>query len=240
MKNKRSYNYKELKDKIGNAELETKYFMFNPNGLSSNLWSKLGLTEKQIHVIQNFEAKGGRFYEKGDLRKIYSISEADYTRLEPYIVIPENKRDLAFKSAKKKQEYKREFIIIELNSADSAQLESLPGIGPAFASRIIKYRTRLGGFYNREQLREVYGLDSLKYETLKDQVKVNEGLITKIHINSATFEELKRFPYLTYKQMNVIIQYRKQHGYYKSITDLSSIVILNEDILRKIAPYLVF
>ena len=40
--------------------------------------------------------------------------------------------------------------------------------------------------------------------------------------------------------MNAVIQYRKQHGSYRSLGDLKKIAIMNEGILRKIEPYLIF
>ncbi|MDO8992069.1 MAG: helix-hairpin-helix domain-containing protein, partial [Daejeonella sp.] len=103
----------------------------------------------------------------------------------------------------------------------------------------IRFRKRLGGFYRKEQLLEVYGMDSVKYNQLKDLIQVNGELIIKINLNTFTFEEIKRHPYLTYKQMNAIIQYRSQHGSFRSIDDLMKIAILNEEIIRKIEPYIV-
>ena len=130
--------------------------------------------------------------------------------------------------------------VIELNAADSATLTTLHGIGPSFARRIIGYRNRLGGFYKKEQLKEVFGLDSLTYSGLQSQVKVDASHIRKIPVNKVTFEELSHFPYLNYKQMNAIIQFREQHGDYGSISDMKNIAIMNDEILRKIEPYLVF
>ena len=130
--------------------------------------------------------------------------------------------------------------VIELNTADSATLTTLHGIGPSFARRIISYRNRLGGFYKKEQLKEVFGLDSLTYSGLQPQVRVDAGHIKKIPVNKVTFDELSHFPYLSYKQMNAIIQFREQHGDYESINDLKNIAIMNDEILRKIEPYLAF
>jgi competence ComEA-like helix-hairpin-helix protein len=130
--------------------------------------------------------------------------------------------------------------IIELNKADSAELTHVHGIGPSFARRIIAYRKKLGGYINKEQLREVYGLDADKYAEIEDQVKVDASGIPHLPINTIGFEDLRRFPYLSYKQANAIIQYRNQHGNYNSIADMADIAILNEDILRKIAPYITF
>lgn len=130
--------------------------------------------------------------------------------------------------------------VIELNTADSARLTALRGIGPVFAKRIIGYRNRLGGFYSKEQLKEVFGLDSEKYAALQVQVSVDASRIKKIKINQADFAALSHFPYLSFKQMNAIIQFREQHGNYESLRDMSNIAILNNEILRKIEPYLTF
>ena len=97
-----------------------------------------------------------------------------------------------------------------------------------------------GGFINKEQLKEVYGIDSLKYAAVKDQVSVNADHIKKININTISFDQLRLFPYLAYKQVNAIIQYRTQHGNYTSIADMKNIAILDDKILRKIEPYLNF
>jgi DNA uptake protein ComE-like DNA-binding protein len=116
----------------------------------------------------------------------------------------------------------------------------IKGIGPGFAVRILKYRERLGGFISLNQLREVYGLDSAKYDQIKPQIKLENNNIKQIEINKCTFDQLKGFPYLNYKLSNTIINYRKQHGNFKSAADLNKIAILNPEIIQKIAPYLKF
>jgi competence protein ComEA len=198
-------------------------FKFDPNNLPGRKWKMLGLSDKQVAIIKNYEEKGGRFYKPADLKKIYGITDADYRALSPYINIP----GVPIKN-----------LVIELNSADSAKLTALEGIGPGFAKRIINYRERLGGFISKEQLKEVYGLDELKYAALKANVKVDASLIRKININTVTFDKLRLMPYLDYKQVNAIIEYRTQHGDFTSVADLKNIAILNEEIVKKIDPYL--
>jgi len=237
------YSYSKLKEEVEAREAEPQYFEFNPNNLSSESWQRLGLSNKQIKVIKNYEAKGGSFYRKEDLQKIYSISKGDYAKLAPYINIPERfpkENKYASTAVKPVEKTIKVRAIVELNAADSTELETIKGVGPAFASRIIKYRKRLGGFYRKGQLKEVYGIDSIKYGQLENQVNVDLSGIQKININTATFDDLKLHPYLSYKQMNAIIQYRKQHGPYTAISDLKKIVILNEEILNKIGPYLTY
>jgi DNA uptake protein ComE-like DNA-binding protein len=206
-------------------------FPFDPNTLSAAQWKQLGLNERQVEVLEHYKTKGGRFYRKEDLKKIYAITAADYNRLEPYINIP----GPTFVSKKIKPGE-----VIELNSADSSRLTALTGIGPSFAPRIIRYRDRLGGFYRKEQLKEIYGMDSLKYAALSRQVSVNPHLVKKIDINTISFDQLRLFPYLSYKQVNAIIQYRAQHGNYNSPGDMKNIAILDEQTLQKIILYLSF
>jgi DNA uptake protein ComE-like DNA-binding protein len=129
---------------------------------------------------------------------------------------------------------------IELNAADSAQLTTVRGIGASFAIRIIRYRNRIGGFYNKEQLMEVYELDSTKYAEIKDQLTVNPSAVIKVNINTISFASLRQSPYLSYKQASAIVEYRTQHGNYNSIDDVGNVAIITPDVLHKIEPYIKF
>ena len=174
---------------------------------------------------------------------MYTIRPQKYKALLPYITIENTRFSDKFekKIFPEKTTYaKKESVIIEINSADTLQLDEIKGVGVAFARRIIKYREKLGGFYKKEQLLEVYGLDSTKFTEIKDQVKVNATQIKKIDINTATFDEMKNHPYLKYKQINAIIQYRKQHGKYNSIEDLKKVIILSPQTIQNLTPYLSF
>lgn len=215
------------------------YFSFNPNNLPDEQWKKLGLSERQISVIKNYEAKGGKFYKKEDLKRIYSVTPENYERLAAYINIPERSYSKNYPAATAAYKTKP-IVLVDINHADSAQLTEIKGIGPAFANRILKYRNRIGGFYRKTQLLEVYGLDSAKYEEIEKQVEIDVSRINKININTCSFDDLKRNPYLSFKQMNAIIQYRKQHGNFTSVRDLKNIAILTDNIINKIEPYLTF
>ena len=205
-----------------------KLFAFDPNHLPVEKWQQLGLTPRQVKGIKNYEAKGGRFYSKADVKKMYTLTEGDYERLAPYIRLPEADAKRADKVLKK----------VELNTADSAMLTQLSGIGTAFARRIVQYRKRLGGFHSKRQLLEVFGMDDMRYADVQKQFIIDARKVRKININKAEFEDLKNFPYLSFKQMNAVIQYRKQHGNYESFNELSNVAILDERVLKKIKPYI--
>jgi competence protein ComEA len=215
-------------DKENDLAASLKLFAFNPNNLPANQWQKLGLTARQIKGIKNYEAKGGKFYSKADVKKMYTITPQDYKRLQPYIGLPEEED--VNKAAKP-------LIIVELNTADSATLTTLNGIGPAFARRIVQYRTRLGGFHNKHQLQEIVGMDNMRYQDVQGQFTIDKRKVKRFNVNQIEFEDIKDFPYLNFKQMNAIIQYRKQHGNYELFSELGNIAILDKTDLKKIKPY---
>lgn len=223
-------NLKSTRQKQSKEQVE--YFTFDPNELPVADWKRLGLTDKQIRVIKNYEAKGGQFWRKEDLKKIYSLHDTDYTRLEPYIRIQSSK------PIPNKDTPKEVMLSIELNSTDSLELQQLPGIGPVYASRIVRFRDRLGGFHQVSQLMDIYGMDSVRFDGLKEYIYVDSSRVEKIEINRADYERLKDHPFISPKLANAMVQYRKQHGHYQSLPDLLQIAIMDEGIFRKIAPYL--
>lgn len=214
-----------------NPPTQNYLFTFNPNKLSKEKWQQLGLSDKQINTIINFESKGGRFYKNDDLKKIYGITEADYNRLEPYIHIPNPKLETLNSKPKT--------TVIELNSADSLSLLSLKGIGPAFASRILKYRNLLGGFYSKQQLMEVYGFTNDMLSGIENQISIETSNIKKININTSDINQLKKHPYIKYNNAKLLVNYRNANGNFKHIEEIKKIHLINDSIFNKIYKYLV-
>lgn len=236
------HHYAENEYKIA-SPTEAERFDFNPNNLPENDWKRLGLSDKQIRIIKNYESKGGKFYKKEDLKKIYGISETLYNSLLPFIQIPQKQREEAFETKNEtavaiNNFYEKKNLMIELNSADSTELTQLKGIGPVLSGRILKYRKRLGGFVAKEQLMEVYGIDSLLYASIKGKAVVDENKIVKYNINQVSIEELKKHPYIKYSIANSIVNYRNRHGSYKELAEILKSDLVNEELYRKIAPYL--
>ena len=140
-------------------------------------------------------------------------------------------------SAKISQSPGRESFIIELNASDTFELQRLRGIGSSFANRIIKYRDRLGGYIDKSQLLEVYGMDAERYNGIKDQVTVNPDSIMKIDLNGITFKELLRHPYFPFEVTKNIMIYRKEHKKFTDKDELLKIKIIDDSVFRKIEPY---
>lgn len=211
-------------------------FRFNPNNLPEQDWKKLGLSDKQIRSIKNYESKGGRFRRKEDLEKMYAISSELYASLEPYVDIPTEEKITLPEKINDTHKYV-ETVLLELNSADSVQLTSVKGIGPFFAKNIIKYKNLLGGYSSKEQLMEVWKFDKEKYEAIEKFVTVDASKIQKININTCTAKELKH-PYLTWKIAKGIVNYRAKHGNFTALEEIKRTDLLTEELFLKVAPYL--
>jgi len=222
------------------------YFCFNPNTTSQENWERLGLSERQAKTIINYVSKGGKFRKKEDLKKIYSIHDQDYDRLEHYILIPEDSSKKAPKPFVDEKGQSKPLVSykikpgehLELNGADSAALIRLPCIGPAFARRIIAYRTRIGGFVSTEQLKEIFGFDEERFNCLSDRVEVDPDKIHKLNINVASADELKKHPYIRWNVARLIESYRKQHGPYRKLEELRKLDLIDEVLFGRILPYL--
>ena len=212
------------------------YFDFDPNNLSEENWKQLGLNAGQIRAIHNYESKGGKFRKKEDLKKMYVISESDYARLEPYIKIQEQFAETPKYPEKK---FTAPVIHIDIGTADTLELLSVKGVGPARARGIYKYRQLLGGYYSVNQLREVYGIDSAAYIQIAAQVFVKDSTnIDRININTASAEQLGKHPYIRKKLAEIIVRYRTQNGNYGDIAALRKMPLVNDSLYFKLAPYL--
>ena len=130
-------------------------------------------------------------------------------------------------------------IIIELNSCDSSELVKLKGIGPVFASRIIKYRKILGGYYCREQLIEVYGMDTARLHPILSSIIVDSTLITRMDLNTVEFKKLLRHPYFEYEMVKAIFNYKRDNNGFSKISQIRSVDGVSEEMYEKMKHYLV-
>lgn len=228
--------------------LAIKLAAFDPNSASEQALMRVGIPAFIARRIEKFRSKGGRFRRKEDLKKIYDFPPELYVRLEKYIVISEQKSGFEdgqsssikpYSGATVRQEVKS-VQPFDINQCDTTALIRLKGIGSKLAQRILKFRDGLGGFHSADQFHEVYGLDSLALSELKRYARVLSS-VKKININAATTEELGRHPYLrNRKQMQVLVNYRVQHGLFHSVEELRNVKVLDEATIQKIGPYLSF
>jgi len=227
---------KTKKDTIINEP--NQLFTFDPNTVSVEDAVKIGIPKKTAQILEKFRSKGGKFKTKEDLKKLYGISEKLYAKLEDYILIEEKEKEKIAKATPKFE--KPSYIQIDINTADSIQFLSLPMIGPAMTKRILKYRNALGGFYSIEQLHEVYGMQDSVFTLIQARLIISSTEVKKINVNSASYEEMKKHPYLNHVMASTIIAYRQKHRAYKTKNDLKNVGTLNDELLAKLGNYISF
>jgi competence ComEA-like helix-hairpin-helix protein len=230
-------------------------FVFDPNLAKKQDLLTLGFTEKQANTLINYRKAGGSFSKKNDLKNVYGIDAKLYHELEPYIKIQAKFKSESNKKSKKYKEKssasnalsvdftnkaKRNVLSlkIELNSASETELIKLPGIGSSYAKRIVKYREYLGGYTCSEQLREVYGISDSLIQSIYPYLELDTLGIVKIDLNTVSFKDLNKHPYLDYIQTKNIFKYIDLMG---NITDLKELLdnhIIDSLTYQKIQPYL--
>jgi len=209
---------------------------FNPNIVTESELDNMGFNKRFIKSFLNYRGKGKVFKNEQDFKTVFGLTEDEFKIAQPFLTFPTQNN--ALENEKKKEiEKRKEQLIIDINTADSTELTNLKGIGPVFARRIINYRNKLGGFYQKEQLREVWGIDSILFNRIEPFVVLGNA-IKLIDINTVSFEQLKTHPYLTYNLANSIIQIRNRTGRFKKIEDIKKSVLLKPEIFEKIKPYL--
>ncbi len=234
-------------------------FTFDPNTIEASSLDSLSLPQFVKRNIVSYREAGGKFVSADDLRKIYGMSDSIFELIQPYVIIEEPAKPseppvqyASNKTFDKKTEYKtpqnREiytevldpepFPTIELNRADSAGLVSLPGIGPVFAGRIIRYRQLLGGFYKKEQLLEVYNFPPETFSSIRDRVNVDSLYLTQLRINFLDYAELLRHPYLNKDQVNALTQQRTKEGPFKNLSEVAALQAFDSETFERVRPYL--
>ena len=207
---------------------------FNPNEYTKAQWIALGLTQKQAEVVLKFCKYPLKSNE--DLKRIFVIPEALFLRIKDSTIFPNKVPNHILTNAATLQpenQPKR----ITIGSIDSAKLVSIRGIGPFYAKMIMRYERALGGFHKKEQLLEVYKMNSETYEILCNKLDFSETQIRKISINKANAEELDRHPYLNRWQANSIVKMRIQLGGFQSLNELRKSHLINAEDFEKLEPY---
>jgi DNA uptake protein ComE-like DNA-binding protein len=128
--------------------------------------------------------------------------------------------------------------VIDINTADTLAWQTLPGIGPGFARRIVSFRDRLGGFYAVKQVGECYGLADSIFQKIQPFLQIGNSSLTKLDLNLTDEKSLAAHPYIRYKLARLIVQYRSTHAGFKAVSELRSLPLVDEIIYRKIEYYI--
>lgn len=187
-------------------------FRFNPNTVSQEELVRLGFSEKQAQSILNYREKGGKYRRKSDFAKSFVVADSVYKRLEPFIDIPKT----------------------DINKADSAAFDALPGIGGWTAAKMVEYRSQLHGYSCPEQLMEIWHFDQERYDGLKDLITCSPA--PPYPFWSLPADSLRLHPHVrSWQTARAIVFYREHNPPDRWIVEgLLSAGILTEDQAEKL------
>ena len=210
-------------------------FWFSSDSLNFNLYNKYNEVSDVISInINDFNINNAQ-YNVQELKDLISSKYIKDSTFYPNASDPVNKLEGKVLSS----DHIKLKPILELNVIDSAQLVSLRGVGPFYASQIIKYRTKIGGYYKIEQLLEVWKMRPETYEALTEQLFIDSDKVKKLRLNTITFEDLYKHPYLSYAQTNSIVKMRTQSNGFKNITEIKKSKLIDSKTFDKLFPYLI-
>ena len=124
---------------------------------------------------------------------------------------------------------------VDINTADTAELKRIPGIGSYFARRIVELRQRRQAFVSPEELLSIRNFP----ETALTYMTASQNF-AKIHINQSSLQQLKAHPLINYTQATDILRYRRLNGNIRSVNDISNLPSFTPEQLARLKPFLLF
>lgn len=226
------------------SERTPELFPFDPNTADSTQLLRLGLQPWQVRNVYRYRASGGIYRRPADFARLYGLTVGQYRRLEPYIRIggdylpaatlveekPTVRDTLHYPVKIQPTEH------VVLNTADTAQLRRVPGIGVYYAKEIVRYGRLLGGYASVDQLDEI---DNFPKESKKYFVVENVSP-QKLNLNRLSLNELKRHPYINFYQAKAITDYRRLRGPLHSLQDLRLLPDFTPESIARLEPYVEF
>ncbi len=218
---------------------------FDPNTADSLTFRELGLPAWMARNVLRYRAKGGIFRTSDSFRKVYGMNDSLFSTLLPYIQIDtlhfaqtDTLRWAQDTTFQVPIFHAKRDTILELNSADTASLQLIRGIGKYTALQIVRYRQQLGGFVSVEQLREIEMPTAV--DSIIDSFTVCPDSVRTIPVNKSTVERLNRHPYLTFTQAKALYTLRREQVRLHDINILLTMPEFTQVDILRLQPYLNF
>lgn len=214
---------------------------FNPDRYSANDWLKMGFSERQADAILKYRNYlGGSFISKEKFKECFIISPENYSKLEPYLLLPA-KTPETFKNSAKNNTVKTK---IKYHSFDPNQLDiedwKAFGFSEKQAITIINYRDRdlRGSFKSLEDLQKCFVISADKFQEMKPYIKLQEKQqqktdFSKTDLNTITFRQLIEFG-LDERSAGSIIGFRKKLGGFINKQQILSTYNIDQELVQKL------
>ena len=229
--------------------------MFDPNTVDSMTLVGFGLKDWKVRNFLHYRAAGKVFRSAEEMGKTHGWTEEDVEKVRGYVRVGKeygkdgkNGRNEKIGRDGKGWEWRedvperasnkfRSLTKVDVNTADTALLRRVPGIGGKISEAIVTYRKKLGGFYSVEQLRE---LKIVSPELLEWFEVSSSPDIQRLNINKASFQALNSHPYISYEQTKALLQYIRLYGKVKDEQALVETGIFTKEEVERLKPYLAF
>ena len=227
---------------------------FDPNTVDSLTLIGFGLKAWKVRNFLHYRAAGKVFRSAEEMEKTHGWTEEDVEKVRGYVRVDglfgktEKHRTKSWVNGRdgngwERREYVpertsnkfRSLTKVDVNTADTALLRRVPGVGKKISEAIVEYRERLGGFHSVEQLREL----KIVSPELLEWFEVSAD-VQKIPINKASFQALNRHPYISYEQTKALLQYIRLYGKVKDEQALVETGIFTKEEVERLKPYLAF
>lgn len=243
-------------DSLKLVEIENrkpKIYPFNPNYITDYKGEQLGMSLIEIDRLLAFRKTNKFVNSKKEFQNVTKISDSLLNKISPYFKFPDwvvkrnnqnsNSSLRGTKQSFYKNSYKKKVVKLsttDINKATAEDFRTINGIGPAFSERIIKYRSKLQGFSFANQLYEVWGLEKEVAEKVLSTFKIVEKpVVKKTNVNTVSFKELLKNPYIDYELCKKIFNYRDEVAELQNISELKNIKDFPLDKYERIVLYLV-
>ena len=234
-------------DSLKSVELENrkpKIYPFNPNYITDFKGEQLGMSIEEIDRLLLFRKTNKFVNSKIEFQKVTKVSDSLLNKISPYFKFPEwvtKRNQITSKNLYISNNIKKRSISTsDINKATAEDFKTIRGIGEAYSERIVKYRTKLQGFTYNNQLNEVWGLDQEVVKKVLSVFKIIEKpIIKKVNVNTVSFKDLLKNPYIDYNLCKKIFEYRDEVAELQNISELKNISGFPLDKYDRIVLYLV-
>ncbi len=220
-----------------------KIYPFNPNFITDFKAYQLGLSIEEADRLFRYRKQGKYVNSAGEFQKITQVNDSLMHTISPFFKFPEWTRKKsqagAPASTQNPTKEKSSAEIKDLNFVTVNELTAIKGVDERMANRIVAYRKKLKGFFDEEQLFEVYHLKKEVGKRILERYKIlQQPLIDKTDINTASFKEILKIPYLDYQLTKKIFEYRKENLGFSDLEELKKIDSFPLDKFDRITVYL--
>ncbi len=228
-----------MSDSLNKKIFSKKSFSFDPNTIDSMALDSLDLPDPVKFNLLKFRGKGGKIYSNSDFRKIYGVTDAVFSKIEPYLKV-----ELKVEEPNLKMNMAKLFRF-DPNTASDIDFQRL-GLTRTQIETIRNYLSKGGKFRTKEDFSKIWGISNSQKKALSEYIVFEEKemfasdkkivLVNKIliELNSADSLTLELLPGIADKLSKRIVKYRDILGGFYSIGQLKEVYGISDQTFKQL------